>query len=91
MKISKKLEKTLNDNNITFLLKDCESISKEINEPNLDFEFSVCQLDFGTKMGKLLCFTSNKRDRKIIVTKNYNYIPSSIINLKFSLKNKEFK
>lgn len=89
MKVSKKLEKTLNDNNITFLLKDCESISKEIKEPNLDFEFNVEQLDFGTKIGKLLCFTI--KDRRIIATKNYNYTSSPVINLKFSLKNEEFK
>lgn len=89
MKINKKLEKIILENQLEFIIKDIESISKEINENNLEINYYVQKLDFGTKIGKLLFYTI--KDRKIIATKNYNFSPSSLLNLNLILKNDEIK
>ena len=89
MKIDKKLEQIIKENNIEFIIKDCESISKEIDINNLEINYNVEQLDFGTKKGKLLFYTL--KDRKIVATKNYNYTLSPIININLILANNELK
>jgi hypothetical protein len=89
MIINKKLQKQIEENNLDFVIKDIESISKELNETNLEFLFNVQQYDFGTKVGKLLVYTI--KDRKILADKTYGFISTPVMQLKITLKDDTLK
>lgn len=87
MKINEKLNKIIEQNNLQHIINDIEKISKEINENKLNIIFEISYFDAYSKVGKLIFYT--KENKRIIVTKNYDYTSFPISKYQFELNNDE--
>lgn len=87
MKTNEKLNKIIEQNNLQYIINDIEKISKEINENRLNIIFEISYLDAYSKVGKLIFYI--KENKRIIATKNYDYISLPTSKYQLELNNDE--
>jgi len=85
MNISKEIENLINNKKINFVIKDIENILKELDNNCLHIIFKVDSLDEYSKIGRLVFYT--RENRRIIATKNYNYISLLPLKIEFLFEN----